>query len=677
MERALALWNRLVAPAVSVKDPIAQREARFMASFLLAAACVYYLFFPVRHLLAGHAIGDYLIPSLLGGATMTIGYLISRQGYPKQAIGFVLVYGVGYLFFRSVQRGAEDGVFTLYYLYMIILFGSFFSTLEITLATFVVCIVGMAILPNFTDVPRKEVLAGPLSYLLGLLPLTLVYMVYRQRLENERRSQLETVESRFRAAIDGSMDVFYILESVRDEHGKITDFRAVEVNKGAEIQSEMSREQMIGALFCETYPIHRKNGFFEILVNVVETRQPFTAEVLVTPEYPAPGWYHYQVVPVGDGLAVMKRDINQRKLTEEKLQESQRFVEQITKTIPDIVYVYDLPDEKVVYSNRELSDLLSLQEVRQKQMESTGSTIIMEVEFEAKNEEGEWRTMYTRERIFTRDAQGIPNRLLGVAQDITDWKRAEAAIREQERLRVALQKEQELSHLRARMMERLSHEIRTPLTVISTASEFLILYLDKMDKTERRKHFNEIRGEVQTLSKMLADINFVVRGQLKDRTINFHSSSLARLCQKVITHMKDTIDDNHVVSLTHDSDLPMARVDSELMQMVITNLLSNAIKYSAAGTPIYIHAGAENGHVVLSIRDEGKGISAADQPRIFEPFYRGSNINEVSGIGLGLSIAREIIDLHEGRIEIESQEQQGTTVKVYLPKIPDEIQKAG
>jgi signal transduction histidine kinase len=103
---------------------------------------------------------------------------------------------------------------------------------------------------------------------------------------------------------------------------------------------------------------------------------------------------------------------------------------------------------------------------------------------------------------------------------------------------------------------------------------------------------------------------------------------------------------------------------------VLTNLVSNAIKYSPQGGLVHVKLESREQHVVLSVSDQGIGISEEDQGRVFEPFRRsGASRDLVPGAGLGLFVARRIVEAHGGRIEVGSEPSAGTCFSVYLPKI--------
>src|SRR5262249_10300723 len=116
------------------------------------------------------------------------------------------------------------------------------------------------------------------------------------------------------------------------------------------------------------------------------------------------------------------------------------------------------------------------------------------------------------------------------------------------------------------------------------------------------------------------------------------------------------------------SPLPgIAYGDEALVRHILVNVLSNAIKYSPAGSKIAFTAQNDGVVAIFEVRDQGIGIPKADQARLFEAFHRAQNVGEVPGTGLGLVIVKKCVDLHEGKIELNSELGKGTTVIVRLP----------
>jgi PAS domain S-box-containing protein len=146
----------------------------------------------------------------------------------------------------------------------------------------------------------------------------------RLRLKHElhaAETALQASEMRFRAAAEGSLDAFFILESVRDAEGEIVDFSFVYLNTRAEALLRRTKDQLVGAHLLDVMPDAQVRRFFEDYVRVVETGEPREGEYYIVSRYTGPGWYHQQVVPLADGVAISNRDITQRKRMEEELRQ--------------------------------------------------------------------------------------------------------------------------------------------------------------------------------------------------------------------------------------------------------------------------------------------------------------------------------------------------------------------
>jgi signal transduction histidine kinase len=114
----------------------------------------------------------------------------------------------------------------------------------------------------------------------------------------------------------------------------------------------------------------------------------------------------------------------------------------------------------------------------------------------------------------------------------------------------------------------------------------------------------------------------------------------------------------------------MAVVDTQLLRHILMNLLTNAVKYSAEGSAVYLDLSCQPEKIVIQVRDEGIGIPPEDRPHLFEPFHRASNVGNVSGTGLGLTIVKQMVERHGGSITFDTTLGVGTTFTVVIPTNP-------
>ncbi|NJL39757.1 MAG: sensor histidine kinase [Leptolyngbyaceae cyanobacterium SM1_4_3] len=145
------------------------------------------------------------------------------------------------------------------------------------------------------------------------------------------------------------------------------------------------------------------------------------------------------------------------------------------------------------------------------------------------------------------------------------------------------------------------------------------------------------------------------------------SIDLEQFCQNSISEVQATSETPHTIHFVYEGEQRYADFDRNLLQQIFGNLLSNAMNYSPTSSNIYVRLMHEGGQIIFQVQDEGAGISTEDQAHLFEPFYRVRKDGNVAGVGLGLAIAKRIVDLHGGTINLQSEIGVGTTVTVTLP----------
>jgi signal transduction histidine kinase len=220
------------------------------------------------------------------------------------------------------------------------------------------------------------------------------------------------------------------------------------------------------------------------------------------------------------------------------------------------------------------------------------------------------------------------------------------------------------------MVANVSHELRTPLTSIKGLVE--TLRHGAVDDYEVRDEFLEtVEQETDRLIRLVNDLLLLSRADSEALELNMEPVALIPLIQATVEQMKPQAHAREVaLQVESQAILPPAWADPDRIEQVLVNLLDNAVKYSRPGGQVIVTAADENSRSVqIDVRDEGIGIPAEDLARIGERFYRAdkARARAEGGSGLGLTIARSLVQAHNGRLWLESQEGQGTTVSFTLP----------
>jgi two-component system phosphate regulon sensor histidine kinase PhoR len=244
-------------------------------------------------------------------------------------------------------------------------------------------------------------------------------------------------------------------------------------------------------------------------------------------------------------------------------------------------------------------------------------------------------------------------------------------------LYVNFKKEIELAQIKADFVANVSHELRTPLSLIQMFADTLAL---GRVKTEEKKYeyYEILSRETDRLSKIVNKIlNFskIEAGKWK---FNFVTISINETVRNIYDTYKFHLQNNACTfSVKFGDDLPQILGDSEAISEAIINLIDNAVKFSGENKHIEIETGRENENIFVSVIDHGIGISATDQKKIFDKFFRVStgNVHNVKGTGLGLSLVKHIVEAHKGKIELKSEIGKGTTIKVLFPLKINEVIK--
>lgn len=264
------------------------------------------------------------------------------------------------------------------------------------------------------------------------------------------------------------------------------------------------------------------------------------------------------------------------------------------------------------------------------------------------------------EVILTRIAMGGRQMIQAVINDIAERKHAEAEL-----LR-ALAKEKELGQLKSNFVSMVSHEFRTPLGIIMSSAEILNDYLEKLEPEERQHHLQSIAKNTRRMADLMEEVLLLGRFEAGKMQCQPAPLDLGSFARRLVDEMLSATDRRCPIEL-EVVPAGSAQADERLLRHIFTNLLTNAVKYSEPGHPVTFRIRVEEPDAICTVQDRGIGIPEPDLEWLFNAFHRGRNVGQRPGTGLGLVIVKRCVELHGGRIRVESRVGVGTTVTVRLP----------
>ena len=428
----------------------------------------------------------------------------------------------------------------------------------------------------------------------------------------------------------------------------------------------------------------------ELVAQAKQSGLPYQAEYRMLRRDGAVVWVEDKAVTVADGRGRpcywqgFLVDIGTRKDAEHRYQ---ALVEQL----PLITYIDspDAIDENVSFISPQVETILGYsadewharsgfflehvhpddrERVRrgQERARETGEPLVHEYRFLARDRRVVWlEDMLT----VVVDDEGRPWYTQGFALDITARKRAESE-REQLLRRAQRQNERlrDLSRTKDEFIALISHELRTPLTSIRGYLE-LVADPEAVDETDRASYLQVIDRNAERLQRLVEDLLLAAQAEADALQLERVEIDLARLALDCTEAAAPAAAARGISLECRILTTPKVVADPGRMAQVIDNLLSNAIKFTPSGGEIHVRVSAAGTTAVLEVADSGMGIPDGEQTELFNRFFRTERAQReaIAGIGLGLSIARSLVEAHGGRITFTSSESTGTTFAVRLP----------
>ena len=387
-------------------------------------------------------------------------------------------------------------------------------------------------------------------------------------------------------------------------------------------------------------------------------------------------------------------DITERKQAEEALRESEGRLVAICNSIPDIIIVLDEDGRYIdiitgkkglLYKEKDKIIGLLLHDILPKNVADAGLKIIQRVIKTGKTQTMEYQlTVPAGEKWF--DGRVSPMLLTGgkqklfvmVTRDITDRKQSEQKLREyRDHLEEQVEKRtKEIANaneqLQAQIEQRIEftralvHELKTPLTPLLGASDILV---DKLQDEGLRRIAKNINRGANNLNNRINDLINLAKGEMGLLEIHCRPIDLLQILREIADYTKPTADrKKQVITLDLPASLPTAYADEDRLRQVVLNLLDNALKFTPAKGEINIKAETKDDSLIVHITDTGCGIAKKDQEWLFESYRAIKEPKEqLSGLGIGLPLSNMLVELHGGKIWVESRKGIGSTFSFSIP----------
>jgi PAS domain S-box-containing protein len=306
-----------------------------------------------------------------------------------------------------------------------------------------------------------------------------------------------------------------------------------------------------------------------------------------------------------------------------------------------------------------ITDEASLQKITSLYASGSGE-FLKDLEVVCQTKTGETITVGFSCSAIETDIEGLQN-FVYIGRDITERKRAEAEMIK------AIEHEKELRELKSRFISMASHEFRNPMTSILSSIELLEIYGDVWTGEKKLKHYERTKAAVKRMTELLEDVLLVSKAEAGKLEFNPTPLLLKDFCTNLVEEIQLSINEKHKINFVYSGQCNKVCMDEKLLLHILINLLTNAIKYSPQNTTVHFGCYCEDKEVTFEVQDEGIGIPPEDQQRLFESFHRAKNVGNIPGTGLGLAIVQKSVELHGGKITLESEVGVGTTFRVTLP----------
>jgi PAS domain S-box-containing protein len=491
--------------------------------------------------------------------------------------------------------------------------------------------------------------------------------------------RLRQTEERTRLMVDSVKDYAIFM---LDPDGHVATW-----NEGAERIKQYRPEEIVGSHISRFYAEEdRQAGRPQRLLGIARTEGRVEDEGWRVRKDGTRFWADVVITALRDhdgklvGFTKVTRDLTERRAAEERLRTSEERLRLMVDAVKDYAIFMLDPEGRVAswnYGAERIKGYKAEEIIGQHfsrfytEEDNRAGKTKLELEVAARDgrfEDEGWRVRKDGSRFWAnvvitpvRTSTGALLGFTKITRDLTDRKRLE-----EERLRLA--QAEESIRLRDEFLSIASHELKTPLTALQLQLQAVAERVRRLDEAIARKVDRASRSgdRLADLIETLLDVSRIATGRFELVKKPFDLGEAAR---EVTERMREAAI-NGGCEVTVTSDRPVVGSWDRLrVEQVLVNLLSNAIKY-AAGTPIEIGVSTEGQEAVLRVRDHGPGVAPTELDRIWGRFERAASMRHYGGLGLGLYVARQIVEAHGGKVEAANAEGGGAIFTMRLPRVP-------
>ena len=714
------LWKKLTEPHPTITARDARYESRVLASLLIMIFCLILFAWVGRALLAEPV--DSLSFALVG---ISICYGLSRTPRYKLAAGIAIavMFSVPNLVaFRGTFEPAISSIFLLEWPILGVLIAYFMFGWRLVIATLLLTVIGTSLIPLMYAVDVGRYLFTTLNILFIFSVIMAVFSLIRsdnqkeraiaQAAEHEQRRLAEAL-SNTAAVLSSTLDLDEVLDRLLAQVASVMPATIVDIMLIDEGFAHVVRTRGYVERGLTEYAKHIRFNVSEVanLRQMIETGKP----IRIPDTHTDPGWLYDEQLAwirsnIGAPIELEGETIGFLNISSEtsdaftttQAQQLQAFADQAAIAIRNarlykaarhhagvleglvkertaqlefanqsLKVMFDATgegiifteDEQIVYTNPAMTSLTGYD-----QAELVGVAAAVLRDGSANDGQGApllapllrdrlWRgDMPLRRKDGSRFHAGLTISRVDAPDAV--GTRAVTLIRD-------ISREKALQEQKSNFVAFASHELRTPITNLKTR-----LYLLRKRPEFLDDHLVVLDHVAEWMQKLVEDLLDITRLERSQVALEFRDTPVQELIKRVVVLQTPEAERKSIALLADIPDEPIVVcLDRERIVQVITNLTTNAISYTPEGGSVTITALPEPDGAVIQVRDTGIGIAAKHLPHIFEPFYRV--ISSVEGTGLGLPIARQIVDLHGGRLEVQSETGRGTCFSIHLLKLPE------